>query len=93
MSFQLIYSNNLLNSCETVPLGKLCKQLDCCMIIPLKGQCHEIFVCWFFHQIAPSGPFRGTLGRFQFFPKIRRDIQQKVSSAVHDTPQNGDLAE
>ena len=30
----------------------------------LKGQCHEIFECWFFHQIAPPGPHRGCLGRF-----------------------------
>ena len=41
----------------------------------LKGQCHEIFACWFFHQIAPPGPLEGTLGRFQFLPKIRGDIQ------------------
>jgi len=31
----------------------------------LKGQCHEIFECRFFHQIAPPGPIRGTLARFQ----------------------------
>ena len=34
----------------------------------------------------------GTLGRFLFFPKIRRDIRQKVGSAVHDTPWNGNSA-
>ena len=28
--------------------------------LALKGQCHEIFVCWFFHQKAPPGPLRGT---------------------------------
>ena len=28
----------------------------------LKGQCHEIFWCWFFHQIASPGPIEGTLG-------------------------------
>ena len=27
----------------------------------LKGQCHEIFNCWFFHQIASPGPSRGAL--------------------------------
>ena len=32
-------------------------------------------MCWFFHQIAPPGPIRGTLGRFWFFPKIRGDIR------------------
>ena len=60
--------------------------------ISLNGQCHNIFVCWFFHQIAPPGPIRGTFGRFRFFPKIRRDIRQKVGSGVYDTPRNGDWA-
>ena len=29
----------------------------------LKGQCHEIFVCWFIHQIAPTGPIRGIISQ------------------------------
>ena len=58
----------------------------------LKGQCHEIFECLFFHQKAPPGPHRDTLGWFHFLPKIHRDIEQKVGSAVYDTPQNGDSA-
>ena len=48
-----------------------------CLLQVLKGQCHKIFVCWFFHQIAPPGPIRGTLGRFWFFLKIHGDIWQK----------------
>ena len=60
----------------------------------------------FFHQNAPLGPLRGTLGQFHFLPKIHRDIEQKVAlqcmilidtlwngnSAVYVTLQNGDLA-
>jgi len=30
----------------------------------LKGQCHEIFECWFFNPIASPGPIEGTHGRF-----------------------------
>ena len=52
----------------------------------LKGQSHEIFECSFFIKKAPPGP----LGRFHFLPKIYRDIEQKVGSAVYDTQQNGD---
>jgi len=44
------------------------------------------------YQKAAPGPIRGTLGRFQFLPKIHRDIGQKIGSAVYDTPQSGDLA-
>jgi len=36
-------------------------------IFTIKGQCHEIFVCWFFHQKAPLGLIIGTMVRFQFF--------------------------
>ena len=45
----------------------------------------------FFHQKAPPGPLRGTLGRFHFLLKIHRDIEQKVGSAVYDTPRNGNF--
>ena len=47
------YFNNLLGemySAEYVYVG-------------LKGQCHEIVECWFFHQIAPHGPIRGIYSR------------------------------
>ena len=58
----------------------------------LKGQCHEIFDCWFFQQMATLRPIRGTLGQFCFWLNIHRDIRQKVSSAVYDTPQKDDSA-
>jgi len=61
--------------------------------LDLKGQCQEIFECWFFHQKAPPCPLRGNLGRYHFLPKIHRDIEQKVGSGVYDTPgtpRNGD---
>ena len=50
------------------------------------------FECWFFHQKAPPDPLRGNLGQFHFLLKIHRDIEQKVGSAVYDTPRNGDSA-
>ena len=46
--------------------------------LSFKGQCHEIFECWFFPEIAPPGPIRGTLGRFQFSPNISVDIQVEL---------------
>ena len=58
----------------------------------LKGQCHEIFECWFCHSITATGPIRGTLGRFKILTNICRDIQQNVCLAVYDTPWNGDSA-
>jgi len=54
----------------------------------LNGQCHEISEYWFFHQIAPPGPIRGTLWWFWFFHNISDDICQGVGSAVYDTPRN-----
>ena len=41
------------------------------------------FCVLFFHQKAVPGPIKGTLGRFEFLPKIHRDIKQKVGSAVY----------
>ena len=52
----------------------------------------RFFSVGFFHQIAPPGSIRGTLGGFRFFPKIYRDIQAKVGSAVYDTLWNRDSA-
>ena len=50
----------------------------------------RFFECWFFHQIAPPGPIRGTLGRFRFLLTIHLDIRQKVGLAVYYTQGNGD---
>ena len=52
----------------------LCQGTALNLVCFLKGQCHKIFEYWFFHQIAPPGPIRGTLRRFRFFPKMRGDI-------------------
>ena len=57
----------------------------------LKGQCHEIFECWFLRQIVSPGPISGTLGKFGIFPNDCRDIQRKVKTAVYHAPPNGDL--
>jgi len=35
-------------------------------------------------------PLEVSWDDFDFFPKIRRDIRQKVGSAVYETPRNGD---
>jgi len=32
-----------------------------------KTQSHEIFECWFFHQLASPGPNKGTGSIFKFF--------------------------
>ena len=44
------------------------------ILFSLMGQFHDIFDCWFFHQMASSVPITGTLQQFGFFPNIRRDI-------------------
>jgi len=64
-------------------------------IISLKGQCHEIFECWFSHQMASLGPIRGTLGRFWFLLNILGDTyltKSCLSSVWYGTPCNGDSA-
>jgi len=52
----------------------------------LKGQCHEIFCFWFFHEsVSPqyqSIPFRP----FRIFSKIRGDIRESsCTTGVNDT--------
>ncbi len=52
----------------------------------LKGQCHEIFCFWFFHEsVSPqlqNIPFRP----FRIFSKIRRDIREsRCTTGVNDT--------
>ncbi len=42
----------------------------------LKGQCHEIFCFWFFHESVSLQPQRIPLGSFQIFPKIHGDIRK-----------------
>ena len=52
----------------------------------LKGQCHKIFECWFFHQIAPPGPLRGTMRDFDFYQKFPEIFEFEIVSTVKDTP-------
>ena len=56
----------------------------------LRDSVKRFFSVGFFHQKAPPGPHRGTMGRFHFLAKIQGDIGQKVGSAVYFTPRNGD---
>jgi hypothetical protein len=41
----------------------------------LKGQCHEIFVFWSFHESVSPTPLSIPLGPFRIFSKIRGDIR------------------
>jgi hypothetical protein len=41
----------------------------------LKGQCHEIYDPWFFHQSIPLGPLIHGLKPFQIQIRIRGDIR------------------
>jgi hypothetical protein len=51
-----------------------------------KGQCHEIFYFWFFHESVSPKPLSIPLGPFQIFPKICGDIRSsRCSTGVNDT--------
>ncbi len=43
--------------------------------LTLKGQCHEIFACSFFHQNTSPGPLIHTIKLFQIKIRIRQDIR------------------
>jgi hypothetical protein len=52
----------------------------------LKGQCHEIFDFWFFHESVCPKPLSIPNGPFQIFSKIRGDIRSsKCTTGVVDT--------
>ncbi len=52
----------------------------------LKGQCHEIFDFWFFHESVFPQPLSIPLGLFRIFSKIRKDIRSsRCSTGVVDT--------
>ncbi len=55
----------------------------------LKGQCHEIFCFWFFHESHSPKPLKITLGSIRIFSKnSRRYSQVKVhrcTTGVNDT--------
>jgi hypothetical protein len=52
----------------------------------LKGQCHEIFHFWFFHESVSLKPLSIPFGPFQIVSKIRGDIRSsRFASGVVDT--------
>jgi hypothetical protein len=52
----------------------------------LKGQYHEIFGFWFFHESVSPLPQSIPLGMFQIFSKIRRDIRKSRCTTLSMTP-------
>ncbi len=52
----------------------------------LKGQCHEIFDFWFFHESVSPKPLSIQLGQFLIFSKIRGDFRSsRCATGVDDT--------
>ena len=49
----------------------------------LKGQCHEIFDFWFFHESVSPKPLSVPLGWFRIFSKIRGDIGSSRFATGH----------
>jgi hypothetical protein len=55
------------------------------LILPLKGQCHEIFCFWFFHQSVSPQPQSIPLGPFRIFSNICVDIRNsRLTTCVVD---------
>jgi hypothetical protein len=62
----------------------------------LKGQCHEIFDFWFFHESVSPKPVSVPLGPFRIFLKIRGDIRKsrcttdgKIATGINNTSETG----
>jgi hypothetical protein len=52
----------------------------------LKGQCHEIFCFWFFHESVSPQPQSIPFRPFQIFSKIRGDIREsRCTTGINDT--------
>jgi hypothetical protein len=52
----------------------------------LKGECHEIFCFWFFHESVCPQPRSIPVGPFQIFSKIRRDIRKsRCTTGINNT--------
>ncbi len=59
--------------------------MDVIGTIVLKGQCHEIFDFWFFHESVSLKPLSIPLGPFQIFAKICGDIRSsRLTTGVVD---------
>jgi hypothetical protein len=54
--------------------------------VPLKGQCHEIFCFWFFHESVSPQPQCILLRAFQIFSTICGDIcKSRCTTGINDT--------
>jgi hypothetical protein len=52
----------------------------------LKGQCHEIFCFWFFHEPVSPQPQSIPFRPFRIFSKIRGDIREsRCTTGINDT--------
>jgi len=59
--------------------GTSLRPIESGRLAPLKGQCHEIFDFWFFHESVTPKPLSIPLGPFRFFfENSRRYSQLKV---------------
>ncbi len=55
--------------------------------VPLKGQCHEIFCVWFFHESVPPPHLRVfRLDCFEFFRKFAEIFASQSAPPVSTTP-------
>ncbi len=62
------------------------KFLSLHIYLPLKGQCHEIFCFWFFHESVSPQPQSIPLGPLQIFSKIPGDIRKsRCTTGIIDT--------
>jgi len=51
-----------------------------------KGQCHEIFCCWFFYESVSPQPQSVLLGPFRIFSKIRGNVRRsRLTTGINDT--------
>ncbi len=53
--------------------------------LSLKGQCHDIFDFWFFHESVSPKPLSIPLGPFRIFSKIHGDIRSSRLPPVSTT--------
>jgi hypothetical protein len=56
------------------------------LLLVLKGQCHEIFVFWFFHESVSPSPKLYRKGRFKFFRKFMEIFAAQGLPPVSMTP-------
>jgi hypothetical protein len=54
--------------------------------VPLKGQCHEIFCFWFFHESVSTQPQSIPFRPFRICSKIRGDIcESRCTTGINNT--------